>query len=57
MVRFAATDGYAHPLGDFLDVLDVQRNQFGAAEGAGKAKQQQRAVVKACQRYLNEAEP
>ena len=35
----------AQPLCRFLDVLEVQRDQLGAAEGTSKANEQQGAVA------------
>jgi hypothetical protein len=46
LVRLAAPDRDAQPLGRLLVVLDVQGDQFGAAEGAGEADQQKRALMK-----------
>jgi hypothetical protein len=40
----AAADGDAESLGRFLDVLEVQCDQLGAAEGARKANEQQGSV-------------
>ena len=47
LVGFAAADAQPQPAGDDGDVLDTQRNQFGAAQRAGEAEQQQRAVAPA----------
>jgi hypothetical protein len=45
LVRLAAADGDAKALGRFLEVLDIERDELGATEGAGKAEQQQRPVA------------
>ena len=45
LVGLAAADGDAQSLGRFLDVLEVQRDQLRAAEGTGKANEQQGAVA------------
>jgi hypothetical protein len=49
LVGFAAADSNPEALGRFLDVLDIQGHQLGAAEGAGKADEQEGAVPNACQ--------
>ena len=37
LVCLAAADGDAKPFGRFLKVLDIERDELGATEGAGKA--------------------
>jgi hypothetical protein len=44
LVRLAAADDDAQASDGFLQVPDAQANQLGAAEGAGKADEQQSAV-------------
>jgi hypothetical protein len=44
-ICLAAGDPEAQPAGDDRHVLDLQRDQFGAAQRAGKAEQQQRPVA------------
>jgi hypothetical protein len=45
LVGLAAADGDAQSLYRFLDVVGVQSDQLRAAEGAGKANEQQGAVA------------
>ena len=47
LVGFAAANAQPQPAGHHGDVLDAKRNQFGAAQRAGEAEQQQRAVAPA----------
>jgi hypothetical protein len=45
LVGLGAADRYAQAFGRLLDVGDVQRDQLGAPERPGEAKQQQGAVA------------
>ena len=47
LVGLAAADAQAQPAGDDGDVFDLQRHQFGAAQRADEAEQQQRAITPA----------
>ena len=47
LVGLAAADAQPQAAGDDGDVLDMEGNKFGAAQRAGEAEQQQRAVAPA----------
>jgi hypothetical protein len=47
LVGFSPIDAQAQPVGDRDNVLDVERNQFGAAQGGGETDRQQGAVAPA----------
>jgi hypothetical protein len=47
LVSFAASDAQPEPAGDDGHILDLERHQFGAAQRAGEAEQQQGAITPA----------
>src|SRR5260370_11109971 len=49
LIGLAAADGNPQPGFAFLDVLAVEGDKLGAAQGAGKPNQEQRAVTNALQ--------
>jgi hypothetical protein len=50
LVGLAPADGDKQALGRLLEVLDIQRNEFGPSERTGEAKQQNGAVAQATKR-------